>query len=1162
NKLLEALNTGLKILKQLGIEFPNSPNPSDIGQALGETAAILSGTRTEELIDLPEMTDPHRLAAIRILSRIFAVCYCGMPLLAPLTVCKQINLSVQYGNASVSPFAYALYGLLLCAIVGDIDRGYEFGQLALRLVSKLNAKEIETKTYHMVPAGVLHWKEHARNTLEPLLSAFSSGLETGDLEYAGFAIMVWSHYSFFAGKELIQFERELATYADAIRQISQETALNSIKICWQTVLTLMGRSQNQCQLKGEVYDEEEMLFLHQQMNDQLAIHYLYLHKLALCYGFEHYPEALKHIPHIESSFGASAGQPTAIIFYFYDSLVRLAVYPETSQSVSEAATKSQQQDILNRVQSNQEKIQKWAHYAPMNYLHKYYLVEAERHRVLGKKIEAMELYDRAITLAKENEYLNEEALANELAGKFYLTLSREAIAQLYMQKAHYAYQVWGAQRKVEDLEERYPQLIARTSANLGIKNTVKPTTNTPTSTSHLRTSTNLDLATVMKAAQAISGEIVLSSLLSQLMKIVFENAGAEKGFLILDKSGDLFIEAQGYIEPNKVIVLQSPLVNNSQHLPLSIINYVERTHENVVLKDASAPGIFATDNYIVNNKPKSVLCTPLIHQGKLTGILYLENNLTTDAFTSDRLEVLKLLSAQAAISIENARLYTDLEEALQNLETKVEQRTFELQENNILLQQEIRDRKRAEEAAKAANRAKSEFLANMSHELRTPLNGILGYTQILKKDKTLTDQQKNGLGIIHQCGEHLLTLINDILDLSKIEARKMELYPKACHFPEFLEGIAEICRIRAEQKGIELIYEILTPLPNTIQADEKRLRQVLINLLGNAVKFTEQGCVTLKVGYHDEKFRFQVEDTGIGIAPEQLEEIFLPFQQVGEGSRKTEGTGLGLAISRQLVQMMGSELWVKSTLGKGSIFWFDLDLLEITEVDDIGSRLKRDITGFKGEKRRILVIDDKWSNRSILVSLLEPLGFELIEATDGLDGLNKARNFRPDCILIDLVMPVMDGFEATRRLRSLPELKEVVIIAVSASVFNFDQQQSQEVGCNDFLPKPVRESELLEKLEVYLGLEWIYEEETHVEDAGFSQEKKSLGEPILPPPAEEITALFDLAKRGDLRGIVERAAHLEMLDQQWMPFATHLRQLAKQFEDEKILEFVKQYRFE
>src|ERR671933_308580 len=456
NKLVEALNTGLKILKQLGIEFPNSPNASDIGQALGETAAILSGTRIKVLIDLPEMTDPHQLAVIRILSRIFSACYSTVSSLVPLTVCKQVNLSVQYGNAAVSPFAYAVYSLLLCGAIGDIERGYEFGQLALRLVSKLNAKEIEAKTCHLVTAAVQHWKEHAKNTLAPFLSVFSTGLETGDLEYAGYAIMVWSHYSFFVGQQLTQLERDIATYTDAIQNISQETALNNTKICWQAVLNMLGKASNRCQLKGEAYDEEKMLLLHQQTNDQLAIHYLSLHKLVLYYEFEDYPEALKTIPQIESSFGASVGQLTVVIFYFYDSLVRVAVYSEVSQS--------EQQGILDRVKANQEKMQNWAAHAPMNYLHKFYLVEAERYRVLGEKIEAMEMYDKAIALAKENDYINEEALAHELAAKFYLSWGNEAIAQLYMQKAHYAYQVWGAQRKVEDLEKKYPQLLAGTSA--------------------------------------------------------------------------------------------------------------------------------------------------------------------------------------------------------------------------------------------------------------------------------------------------------------------------------------------------------------------------------------------------------------------------------------------------------------------------------------------------------------------------------------------------------------------------------------------------------------------------------------------------------------------------------------------------------------------------
>ena len=1153
SKLLEALNTGLLVLKQLGVEFPDSPDPSDIGQALGETATILSGTRIKVLIDLPEMTDPHQLAVIRILSSIFSACYSTVSSLVPLTVCKQVNLSVQYGNAAVSPFAYAVYSLLLCGAIGDIERGYEFGQLALRLVSKLNAKEIEAKTCHLVTSGVQHWKEHAKNTLAPFLSVFSTGLETGDLEYAGYAIMVWSHYSFFVGQQLTQLERDIATYTDAIQNISQETALNNTKICWQAVLNMLGRSPNRCQLKGEAYDEEKMLLLHQQTNNQLAIHYLSLHKLVLYYEFEDYPEALKTIPQIESSFGASVGQLTVVIFYFYDSLVRVAVYSEVSQS--------EQQGILDRVQANQEKMQKWADHAPMNYLHKFYLVEAERHRVLGEKIEAMDMYDKSIALAKENKYINEQALAHELAAKFYLSWGKEAIAQLYMQKAHYAYQVWGAQRKVDDLEEKYPQLIAITSAKSKTKNTVDQTTNTPTNTSQSRTNSSLDLATVMKASQTISGEIVLSNLLSQLMKIAIENAGAEKGILILDKLGNLFIEAQINIEQDDVILLQSISVDDGDKLPISIINYVERTHKDVVLKDASAPSIFGTDIYILSNQPKSVLCTPLIHQGKLIGILYLENNLMTDAFTSDRLEVLTLLSSQAAISIENARLYTDLEEALQNLETKVEQRTLELQENNIRLQQEIHERQRAEEAAEAANRAKSEFLANMSHELRTPLNGILGYTQIFKKYKNLTEQQKNGIGIIHQCGEHLLTLINDILDLSKIEARKMELYPKEFDFPEFINGIYEICRIRAEQKGIELIYATLSPLPQAIQADEKRLRQVLLNLLGNAVKFTEKGSITFKVGYQEGKLRFQVEDTGIGIAQQQLEEIFLPFQQVGEESRKTEGTGLGLAISRQLVELMNASLNVKSTLGEGSIFWFDLDVPEVAFRDNIAKDRERNISALKGNKRKVLVVDDKWTNRSVLVNILEPLGFEVVEVTNGLDALNKAHEFKPDVIFMDLVMPVMDGFEATRRLRMLPELKDVVVIAISASVFEFDRQQSQEVGCDDFLPKPIREAELLEKLRLHLGLEWIYEEarsDSPEQQEVHPQSQISQSQFIV-PPAQEVAALLDMARRGDLRGLAKRATQLEELDPQWVPFAAHLRQLAKEFKGKQIREFLKQF---
>jgi len=662
-----------------------------------------------------------------------------------------------------------------------------------------------------------------------------------------------------------------------------------------------------------------------------------------------------------------------------------------------------------------------------------------------------------------------------------------------------------------------------------------------------------------------------------MMQILLENAGAESAFLILEKAGHWLIEASGSVDKDEITVQQSVSVETSQELPLSVINYVRQTQDNVILNDATREGDFTTDTYILKFKPKSILCTPIVHQGKLIGILYLENNLTKSVFTPERVEVLQLLSSQAAISIENARLYQDLEKYSRTLEAKVQERTYQLKEKNLHLEQEIcvreaaiRARQQAEEAAKAANRAKSEFLANMSHELRTPLNAILGYAQIFKKYKNLTHQQANGIDIIHQCGEHLLTLINDILDLSKIEARKMELYPKEFYFPTFINGISEICRIHAEQKGISLIYKTLSPLPNIIRADEKRLRQVLINLLSNAVKFTENGSITFQVGDREGKFRFQVEDTGIGIAPEQLEEVFLPFHQVGENNRKSEGTGLGLAISRQLVRMMDGELKVKSTLGKGSVFWFDLDLPEVAQVVDITNVSQRNIIGFVGSQGKVLVVDDQSLNRSVLVNLLEPLGFEVLEAINGLDALEKAREFKPNVIFMDLVMTVMDGFEATRRLRMLPDFKDVVVIAISASVFDFNRHQSREVGCNDFLSKPVREAELLEKLRLHLELEWVYEEASH--DRQEREDVHPTSQPYPPdqvrgeqnpeliaPPAQEVATLLDLARRGDLRGLVKRANQLEELDERWVPFATHICQLAKEFKGKQIREFLKQF---
>lgn len=653
----DALAVGLPLLASFGIEFPQKPSQADLASASGKIETLIGDRSPADLVNLPPMEDPLAPEFLVLLIKMIAA-VASDKILLPLIIFKQLEMSITRGNISASAYGYAVYGYILCSL-DEFTLGYEYGQLALKILERFNDKTFKAAVFMIVYNQINHCKISLKEAVEPLQNACAIGLETGDLSYAGYAANSYCLHLYLIGCELSEMERELKRYTEILEKIGQKNAVYYNRPYWQVVLNLRRQSNHPHQLVGKIIDKELSLSFYQTAKNKMLFFQIYSIKTILCYLFEEFDEALSASNSARQySISSAKSNPMFPVLCCYDSLTQLASYclpSGESQGSGNADGESQQTasfSAQNKVRENQEKLKLWAESAPMNYLHKFYLVEAEYHRVIGEKAKAIELYNKAISGAKENEFIQDEALANELAAKFYLDWGQEKLARVYMTDAGYCYSRWGATAKVKQLEDNYPGLCqsptARTSGS-----TIFSTRATSNSTD----GADLDLATIIKSTNAISSEIVLEKLLATLMDILVENAGARRGILILPRGEGLFVEATKEADSQEVSLLEPLPLDKFAKLSLKIVRYVARTRETVVLNNATSEGNFTDDAYILQHQCKSIACTPLINQNKLQGIIYLENNLSAGAFTQERMALLRTLAAQGAISLENARLY-------------------------------------------------------------------------------------------------------------------------------------------------------------------------------------------------------------------------------------------------------------------------------------------------------------------------------------------------------------------------------------------------------------------------------------------------------------------------------------------------------------------------
>jgi predicted ATPase/signal transduction histidine kinase len=885
-----AIDVALTGLADLGLVLPRNPTMAEVGAAMGGAMAVLGERGPSGVLSLPDLAEPKTAAAVSLANAIMAPAYVAVPLLLPVLAAEIVRMTALAGVTPEATYGYAILALVLTG-TGALGPGHDLAQLCLRLLERFHDRGHDARPGHVLMGMVLPHTMPLRAAVERHRAYLPRALASGDHEYAMWIAHLSLANGLYAGLPLDELDVDLTRESRAMLRLGQRVPWMCTDPQRRLVRALRGEAARPDRLGEDGRTEEEELASLVSAGARGAAYVLSTHRAFQRFLFRDFTGALA---------AADAGEPYVDgVMSTYHPIVMAEVVALSCLAIAESAGAEERARLLLRMAKNRATLDPHDAYAPHNHRFRTRLIDAELARLEGRPLAAMDAYDEAIQAARDGGFVHEEAIANELAGRFFLARGKGTVARAYILEAYGAYARWGATAKLRRLEEELPDLTRATLASGKGPITID------------LAGEDLDLGAVWDAALAITSEIRTERLADRILSVSMGNAGATRGLLLLERDGKLWLEAAA----GEGAPASGAELSDVPDVPISILEHVARTGEELVLADVRCDARFASDPAVRSDRPLSVVALPLATGGRSSGLLYLENDLVAGAFSLARRKLLGMLGAQAAIAIANARLYRALEGYSKKLEEEVKDRTRAAEEAQ-------REAELAQQAAEAASSAKSAFLASMSHELRTPMNAILGFTKIVlrRSGDALPVQQRENLEKVVTSGNHLLALINDVLDLSKIEAGRMDLrlsdLPLTPLARECVSLTGSLAEARAQRLSLDSAGDV------TAHADGDKVREILLNLIGNAVKFTKEGgSVMVRCYVDDAGACLAVEDSGVGIAKESLEDVFVEFWQHGGGtSRQSGGTGLGLAISRKLARAMGGDVTVDSEVGRGSTF--------------------------------------------------------------------------------------------------------------------------------------------------------------------------------------------------------------------------------------------------